>query len=135
MVKKNKVEQSNTSNGNLYNSFIKGNEFRLLMMMLGLISFIVFKDFIFLNKIYLFKDIGSDSLNATWPFMVQSVDYIKENGFPSWSFNFGMGQNATSFFLYDPFDALLFPFGKENMIYLLGFKEVLKIMLTGILFY
>lgn len=135
MAKETKTEQTETSNGNLYYSFIKGKEFRLLLIMLGVISFIVFKDFIFLNKIYLFKDIASDSLNASWPFMVQAVDYMKESGFPSWSFNFGMGQNATSFFLYEPFDLLLFPFGKDNMIYLLGFKEIFKIMLTGILFY
>ncbi len=133
---KQQQEETKTSNStNLYDSYIKGREFRLLLIMLGAISFIVFKDFIFLNKIYLFKDIASDSLNASWPFMVQAVDYIKESGFPSWSFNFGMGQNATSFFLYEPFDLLLFPFGKDNMMFLLGFKEIFKIMLTGILFY
>lgn len=135
MAKGTTEEKSVTNNGNLYDSYIKGKEFRILILMLALISLVVFKDFIFMNKIYLFKDIGSDSLNATWAFMVQAVDYWKENGFPSWSFNFGMGQNAVSFFLYDPFDVFLFPFGKENMIFLLGLKEVVKILLTGILFY
>lgn len=135
MAKGTTEEKAVTNSGNLYDSYIKGKEFRILILMLALISLVVFKDFIFMNKIYLFKDIGSDSLNATWAFMVQAVDYWKENGFPSWSFNFGMGQNAVSFFLYDPFDVFLFPFGKENMIFLLGLKEVVKILLTGILFY
>ncbi len=135
MAKQQVSETKNNQSTGFYDSYIKGREFTLLVMLLFIISLIIFKDFIFLNKIYLFKDIGSDSLNASWPFMVQALDYMKEEGFPSWSFNFGMGQNATSFFLYEPFDLLLFPFGKENMIYLLGFKEVFKIILTGILFY
>src|ERR1700752_2228533 len=58
-----------------------------------LIAFVVFKDFILQQKIYLFKNIGSDSLNASWPWMSRSADYISQYGIPSWSFNMGMGQN------------------------------------------
>ena len=135
-TKNQEVENAkNSGPDNVYDKYIKGKEFWSLLIILSTLTLIIFKDFIFLNKIYLFKDIGSDSLNATLPFMTHAIDYVKENGFPSWSFNFGMGQNMTSFYLYDPFDIFLYPLGTHNMIYLLGFKEVFKIILTGILFY
>jgi uncharacterized membrane protein YfhO len=100
-----------------------------------LVAFIVFKDFIFHTKIYLFRDIGSDSLNASWPWMAHSADYISQYGVPSWTFNMGMGQNLLSFSAYDPFDYLLYPFGKENMPYLIIYKELAKILLAGFLFF
>ena len=130
-----KVDLSNQQNSSFYNSYIEGKEFYYLIGIILSICLIVFNDFIFLKKIYLFKDIGSDSLNASWPFMVHTMDSLKENGFPSWSFGFGMGQNMSTFGFYDPFDVLIYAFGKNNMIYLLGFKEILKVLLSGILFY
>jgi uncharacterized membrane protein YfhO len=102
---------------------------------ISIIAFIVFKDFILLKKIFLYKDIASDSVNASWPFMVHTFDYMKENGFPTWSFSFGMGQNMSTFGFYDPFDVILYTFGKSSMMKLLGFKEVVKIILSGLLFY
>ncbi len=102
---------------------------------LFLVAFIVLKDFLFLNKIYLFRDIGSDSLNASWPWMSHSADYISRYGVPSWTFNMGMGQNLLSFSAYDPFDYLLYPFGKENMPYLIVYKELAKILLSGFIFF
>ena len=131
----NKPSVTTTSNSNIYDSYIKGKELYYLLGISSVICFFVFKDFITLKKIYLFKDIGSDSLNATWPFMVQAKDYFSENGIPSWSFNFGMGQNMSSFCFYDPFDIISYCFSKQNMIYFLGFKEILKIVLSGVFFY
>jgi len=107
----------------------------LCLGLIGLIAFIVFKDFILQQKIYLFKDIGSDSLNASWPWMVHSAYYISKYGIPSWSFNMGMGQNMLSFSFYDPFDYILYFFSKGNMSYLLIYKEIIKILLTGFLFF
>src|ERR1700749_2927079 len=98
--------------------------------MVALICLVVFKDFIFLKKIYLFKDIGSDSLNATWPFMVHTANSITSGNFLNWSFSFGMGQNASSYSFYDPFDIFLYAIGKDHMIYFLGFKEIIKIFLS-----
>ncbi|HKC68942.1 MAG TPA: YfhO family protein [Bacteroidia bacterium] len=107
----------------------------LCLGLIGLLAFIVFKDFIFQQKIYLFKDIGSDSLNASWPWMVHSADYISKYGTPSWSFNMGMGQNILSFSFYDPFDYILYFLGSKHMPYLLVYKEIAKILLAGFLFF
>src|ERR1700758_4161248 len=86
---------------------------KIALGIISLIAFICFKDFILHQKIYLFKDIGSDSLNASWPF------------------NMGMGQNILSFSFYDPFDYILYLFGKNNMPSLIIYKELVKILLAG----
>ncbi|HRD40217.1 MAG TPA: hypothetical protein PLC65_16440, partial [Bacteroidia bacterium] len=36
--------------------------------LISLIAFFVFKDYLLQNKIFLFKDIGSDTLNGTLPY-------------------------------------------------------------------
>lgn len=108
---------------------------KIALGLISLIAFICFKDFILQQKIYLFKDIGSDSLNASWPWMVHSADYISQYGIPSWSFSMGMGQNILSFSFYDPFDYILYLFGKSNMSYLIVYKEIVKILLAGFLFF
>lgn len=100
-----------------------------------LLAFIVFKDFLLGDKIYLYKDICSDSVNASWPWMVHSADYISQYGTPSWSFSMGMGQNILSFSCYDPFDYLLYPFGRDTMPYLIIYKELAKILLSGFLIF
>lgn len=130
-----KSDLTNQQSSSFYNSYIEGKEFYYLIGIILSICLVVFNDFIFLKKIYLFKDIASDSLNASWPFMVHTIDSLKENGFPSWSFGFGMGQNMSTFGFYDPFDILIYAFGKNSMMQLLIFKEILKIGLSGILFY
>lgn len=119
----------------IYDKYINGKELYFLLGLVLLSCYIIFSDFINLKKIYLFKDIGSDSLNASWPYMTHTMDMLSTEGFPSWSFNFGMGQNMSTFGFYDPFDILIYAFGKNNMIYLLVFKEILKISLSSILFF
>lgn len=129
--------QTDTVNDNI-TDFFETLGYKAIWLCLGLIAliaFVIFKDFIFQQKIYLFKDIGSDSLNASWPWMVHSADYISKYGIPSWSFNMGMGQNILSFSFYDPFDYILYFFGKNNMQYLLVYKEIAKILLAGFLFF
>lgn len=119
----------------IYDKYINGKELYFLMGLVLLSCYIIFSDFIHLKKIYLFKDIGSDSLNASWPYMTHTMDMLSSTGFPTWSFSFGMGQNMSTFGFYDPFDVLIYLLGKNNMMYLLVFKEILKIFLTSIFFY
>jgi uncharacterized membrane protein YfhO len=108
---------------------------KIALGIIFLIAFVCFKDFLLQHKIYLFKDIGSDSLNASWPWMSHSADYIAQNGVPSWSFSMGMGQNILSFSFYDPFDYILYLFGRDNMPYLIVYKELVKVLLAGFLFF
>ena len=100
-----------------------------------LICLIVFKDFLFGDKVYFFKDIGCDNLNYSYPYMRQVADYMAQHGTPSWSFNMGMGQSLYPFFLRDPFDIFLFLGGKDHLYTAIIYKEVIKVILTGLLFF
>ena len=113
-----------------------GNKAPLVAIgMILLIGVIVFKDFLFFEKAYFFKDIGSDSYNFSYPYLYQEADYISKFGIPKWSFNFGMGQSLFPFFLRDPFDIFLYIAGKNHIYFGIVFKELLKILLGGITFF
>ena len=103
--------------------------------LLIIMAVIVFKDFIFFQKIFLYKDIASDSLNGYYPFMVHNVHYIERYGFPSWSFQAGMGQNIFTSALGDPIDYLLYQFGADTARNLLGYKIAIEVVLAGFVFY
>ena len=108
----------------------------ILLMLISLLIFLVFKDFIFLNKLYLFKDTGSDSINDNYPTDVFYSYYIHNiSVIPKWSFNQGMGQDIMPFSYADPFNTILFFFSKEYIAYMYGFVELIKIIFAGSFFY
>ena len=107
----------------------------MLVALIAVVAFAVYKDFLLFNKLYLFKDIGSDSINYSYPQYVHIAEYLKTEGLPKWSFNQGMGQNIFPGCLPDPFTALLVFMGKSNVAYGMAYAEILKIFLAGIFFY
>jgi uncharacterized membrane protein YfhO len=118
-----------------YTSKIEGKEKYILLGALILGCYIVFQDFISLKKVYLFKDIGSDSLNIFFPALVQLSEALK-SGVPTWTFSQGMGQNMFPFWLSDLFcNILLFLSSKDNLAYGLAFMEIAKIILAGFIFF
>jgi uncharacterized membrane protein YfhO len=109
--------------------------FQIAFGLIALIGFIIFKDYLLFNKMFLFKDIGSDTLNGSYPLMYNTAEYLHQFGFPSWSFSYGMGGNILSLWLRDPFDILLYIAGKDHIIQLIPYKEYLKVVLGGITFF
>ena len=105
-----------------------------LFSLIALIVIFVFKDFIFLKKIYLFKDIGSDSINISYPTYYNLADYIVKEGFPKWSFNQGMGQNIFPYSV-DPFSLYIILMGKNFVYYTVFYAEIFKIFCAGLFFY
>jgi uncharacterized membrane protein YfhO len=104
---------------------------------LGLVSvliFIIFFDFIIGNKYYLFKDIGSDSINISLPQLTLLSKYIKSEGFPMWSFAQGMGQNIMPS-IADPFSWIVLLSGTENIAYGFIWMEISKMLLAATFFY
>lgn len=108
-----------------------------LWITLGLVAMlilIIFFDFITGNKYYLFKDIGSDSINISWPHISLLVNYIKTEGFPMWSFAQGMGQNIQSS-VSDPFSWFILFSGTKHLEYSFIVMELIKMLLAAIFFY
>ena len=108
-----------------------------LWITLGLVSvliLIIFFDFIVGNKYYLFKDIGSDSINISLPQLTLLSKYIKSEGFPMWSFAQGMGQNIMPS-IADPFSWIVLLSGAEHIAYGFIWMEIIKMVLTATFFY
>lgn len=98
------------------------------------IAFFVYNDFILLNKLFLFKDIGSDTLNISYPHLVHLSDYLRTEGLPSWSFNQGMGQNIYPFSFGEPFNLILMLLGREWLPFGIVYVEIIKLFLGGLFF-
>jgi hypothetical protein len=111
---------------------------RPLLVALGLIAFIclvVFRDFLFSGKLYLFKDIGSDTLDIFYPIICGISDHLHQHMLPTWTFNFGMGQNIFPSLLNDPFNLLVYFGNRESIMHLMIYKELAKILLVGLMFF
>ncbi|MCF8450827.1 MAG: YfhO family protein [Taibaiella sp.] len=107
----------------------------ILLGLLFLMAFVVYKDYLLFHNAYFFKDIGSDSYNYSYAATYGVADYIARHGMPGWSFNMGMGQSIFPFFLRDPFDIFLYMGGKDNIVYATAYKEFAKVILSGLVFY
>lgn len=107
----------------------------VLFLLIALIIVFIFKDFIFLKKIYLFKDFGSDSINISYPSYYSLANSIEQEGIPKWLFSQGMGQNVFPAGLSDPFSLLILLIGKNLVYYSIFFVELLKIFCAGFFFH
>ena len=114
------------------------SERRLLSALILLIislAFVIFHKYLTFDNLYLFKDIGSDTVNSLLPRIVHVADYLRSEGIPEWSFNQGMGQNIFAKSLGNPFAWILYLLGRNYLAYGIAYVEVLKILLGGIFFY
>jgi len=103
--------------------------------LIALTAFIVLKDYLLFEKVYLFKDIGNDTIQGLYPPNCMNADYLHKYGLPKWSFSAGMGQNIFAGFLFDPFNIFLYIAGKDYLMYGMVYKELAKILLTGFIFF
>lgn len=121
---------------NLFEKYLSGKKgFYACLTVLILICLFVFKDFILFHNVFLYKDIGSDSVNADYTQYLNINQYIRTEGFPKWSFNVGMGQNIFPMVLRDPFDIVFYVVGKDHIAYWIIVKELIKIVISGLIFF
>ena len=123
--------------GNSFTDKLAGKELYILLAAMIVACGIIFWDFISLEKVYLYKDIGSDSINIYFPWLAHLSDYVRSTSMiPTWTFSQGMGQNLFPLWLGDFFsDIILLLFDKDRLPYVLAFVEVIKIILSGFVFY
>jgi uncharacterized membrane protein YfhO len=115
--------------------FISSRPQWVILFLLMVICFFIFKDFIFQKKIYLFKDIGSDSINIYYPWLTMMSDLLKTDGAPGWCFAQGMGQNVFPLWLGDFFSNFLTYFDKPKIAPGIAYVEILKVILAGFVFF
>jgi uncharacterized membrane protein YfhO len=106
----------------------------LIALVLLLVGVLVFRNFLLGDKVLLYKDIGADSVNDSYPYFVHLSDYIRHHGFPSWSFSSGMGQSLfylTGNLIWEPVVWLPRQFIASALIY----QHLLKALIAGLLFF
>jgi len=94
----------------------------------------VFSRFVFGDAVLLYTDIGRDSLTSYYTDFVHLSNYIRSDGFPSWSFHIGMGQDlayATGFLLLEPVSWLPGTWIAHALVY----QHLFKVLLAGLLFF
>lgn len=131
----NKPFVESTAESNIYDTYIKGKEFYYLLGILLVACYFVFGDYISLKKVFLFTDIGSDTVNTYFPILVDNSNYAKAQQEIGWTFTQGMGQNIFPGFYGDVFFYFLSTWDKANIPYGLAFMEIIKITLIGLVFY
>jgi Predicted membrane protein len=107
--------------------------FFLAALVLLLVGALVFHNFLLGNKVLLYKDVGADSINDSYPYFVHLSDYVRREGFPSWSFYVGMGQSLfylTGNLIWEP--VIWLP--KELIARAVVFQHLLKTLIAGLLF-
>ena len=100
-----------------------------------LLIFTVFHDFILGKSLYLFKDITDDSINITYPVLYYTLKYFHLEGFPLWSFSQGVGQDIMPTSLIYPFYWVVYAGGIHNVAYMMAWMEIAKILATAIIFF
>jgi len=106
----------------------------LVGLSLLLVGVLVFSNFLLLDKVLLYKDVGADSVNDTYPYFVHLSDYIRREGLPSWSFCVGMGQSLfylTGNLIWEP--VIWLP--REVIARALVFQHLFKTLIAGLLFF
>ena len=111
------------------------NSFYVLTILLAIACFWIFKDFLFGKKMFLFKDIGSDTINQIYAYAKMMIDTMNNGESLKWSFQQGLGQYIAPFNLGNPFHWLIYLMGIDNLPYSIGFVEFIKFMAAGLLFY
>jgi uncharacterized membrane protein YfhO len=108
--------------------------FLLAGLVLLCVGLAIFWRFVFGDGVLLYRDIGSDSLTSYYADFVHLSNYIRTDGFPSWSFHVGMGQDlayATGFLFLEPVTWLPARFIAQALV----FQHLVKVLVAGLLFF
>jgi uncharacterized membrane protein YfhO len=116
------------------NAALKGKELYAFWGLASLLVFLLFRDYLLGSSTYLFRDIGSDTVNFNYPFLYYITKQIHETGVPTWTFTQGMGQSAYPWVFGDAFNWIYYLWGPENMPTKIVYVEIFKLLLAGTLF-
>lgn len=102
----------------------------ILLATLGLI----YASFILGNKIFVFADIGSDTVQQYVPYYTSCVERIREGSFQLWNWNYGLGTSVLNNMsqTLDPFGLFTIlggvVFGTDAIVHVLIWSQMLKVI-------
>jgi Bacterial membrane protein YfhO len=97
------------------------------------VGMVIFRNFVFGGDTLLYKDIGSDSVNISYPYYILLSDYLRNIGIPSWSFQVGMGHDLFPYIgtvLVSPVVWLSKPVIARALVY----QHLIYVLISGLLF-
>ena len=115
------------------------NSYFILTLVILISCLVIYADFIFGNKFFMFEDIGSDTKSQYVMWYSSIADKIRTGTFSFWDFKNGFGANISMEGIYDPFQFLICifgaVFGTSFIPYFLIYVNILKIVLAGLFMY
>lgn len=115
----------------------KNNKRILLMLAFGTLAvviFVVMHQYIFGQKFFVFSDKAGDSYYQTYPQLLYYARCIRDNIYQGYNFTTGIGMGANGAPTISIGNWVCY-FGPENVAYLMGISQVLKMFLAGVFFY
>jgi len=100
-----------------------------------LLTLILFSRYLFGSELFIFDDVGSDTLTMFFPGLVQSARYCRENGIPGWSFYIGLGDNFYPGTLLSPWHWIYIPMNAATIAYSIAWVQAAILFTTGLVFY
>ncbi|MBN2891690.1 MAG: YfhO family protein [Bacteroidales bacterium] len=110
MNTKKKIELNHLKNENttIIDTLIEKYGFIIFLILSFFVAVFIFKSFFDGTLLYFFKDIGSDSINITFPNFIQGENLNHSDGiFKTWTFYTGMGQRLTNPITLNPITNIL----------------------------
>jgi uncharacterized membrane protein YfhO len=120
-------------------SFVRNSRFPALVVLLptlAVLSLILYHKYIFGNNLFLFYDIGSDTINVYYPAIYFFVNHFSD--FPVFSFYHGLGNGYLTALIGNTlnlFNAAFLLLGTKNLAEGLVYINIIKIVFSGFFFY
>lgn len=121
--------------GDFWEKYLNGYAGWIAAGLMLLLILIVFGDYLFGPYLYLFKDIGSDTINDNFPALAQRSDLLREEGLTSWSFRQGMGNTTGNWFSINPLFWFQVLSSKHVLPYAMTWSAVLYLGVAGLFCY
>lgn len=103
-------------------------------VVLAMLVIVLYWSFLTGDKYYIFQDVGSDSYNQTYPSLINTANRIAEGELgKTWDFTASIGDSAEM--IIPKLENWMAFFGSDNVAYLLGISQMLKVFLAGIFFW
>lgn len=132
------AEKATPKSTPLVDWFENATKWQLIGLLLGvllLISYLIFSDFIFQKKYYLFTDGGGDMFAQAYPDLIHLAHYFRtESLLPGWSFFVGLGQNTYPFSL-DLTNLLTLANSPSAIAGGIIYVDLLMVLISGVIFY
>ena len=113
----------------------KSKTFLLFAGLAAALTLILFSRYLFGPNLYIFNDVGSDTLTIFFPNLAQNARYFQEAGLPGWSFYIGLGSNIYPGFILNPLIWVYLPMEPATIAHAIAWVQAAVLLGTGLVFY